>query len=343
MSDSKYTLKIEIDDSKIREIEKRLMNIVNGKGGLGEKATSASSGGSMMKNIAKLGTIAVGVAGLVMLVKKIAEITVSASPMFQQMLKLINFGVLLILRPLGDFFGFFLRPLIIYFLRSIVLPFYRLMRPIMQKLGTFLGMSVTQNVAGTLSGVWALITGDWEEVSRITSESNARIQAFWEGVSTDVSIWLTSLDLPSFSELTTNITTWISDQGLLLPNFGGMIFSSLATWLIFETAKLPTFEALITRWNEWTANISLPNWEDVTNIIDSITAGILGIVDSIRDFIIDLASKFGVDLGWNDSRTQSPITIIPQEYFSDESNSSMVDWSETPEGRFSDSGKGGGH
>jgi hypothetical protein len=144
MSSNTYTLKIDIDDSKIRELEKRLMAIMGGKtaglSGVAGAATGKSDKGSMMKNIAKLGVIALGVGSLVGLVSKLTGMIVDSSPMLKGMLKLLNYSVMLILRPIGDFFGFFLRPIIIYFMRSIALPWYKQMRPIMQALGSKLGV-----------------------------------------------------------------------------------------------------------------------------------------------------------------------------------------------------------
>lgn len=144
MSSNTYTLKIDIDDSKIRELEKRLMAVMGGKtsglSGLAGAATGKNDKSALMQNIGKLGVIAIGVGSLVALVSKLTGMIVDSSPMLKQMLKLFNYSVMLILRPIGDFFGFFLRPLVIYFLRSVALPFYKQMRPIMQAVGTFVGM-----------------------------------------------------------------------------------------------------------------------------------------------------------------------------------------------------------
>ena len=143
MSSNTYTLKIDIDDSKIRELEKRLMAAMNGKlaGMPNPNPDKGGGGGGIAKNIAKLGVIALGVGSLVALVSKITGMIVDSSPMLKGMLKLLNYSVMLILRPIGDFFGFFLRPIVIYFLRSVALPFYKQMRPIMQALGTWLGVN----------------------------------------------------------------------------------------------------------------------------------------------------------------------------------------------------------
>ena len=92
MSSNTYTLKIDIDDSKIRDLEKRIMAIMGMNGtqrsGLGDKMTDASKGGdknSIGKNIAKLGIIAIGVGSLVGLAAKISGMIVDSSPMLSQM------------------------------------------------------------------------------------------------------------------------------------------------------------------------------------------------------------------------------------------------------------------
>tara|TARA_R110000850_G_scaffold77618_1_gene167906 strand:+ start:791 stop:1876 length:1086 start_codon:yes stop_codon:yes gene_type:complete len=141
MSSSTYTLKIDLDDSKIRDLERRLMAIMNGKMAGLPNPSKPDKGGGLGKAIAKLGIIALGVGSLVGLVSKLTGMIVDSSPMLKGMLKLLNYSVMLILRPIGDFFGFFLRPLMIYFLRSVALPFYKQWRPIAQALGTWLGMS----------------------------------------------------------------------------------------------------------------------------------------------------------------------------------------------------------
>lgn len=349
MSSSTYTLKIDIDDSKIREIEKRLMAIVGGKqggGGLGATITKASSGGDIGKNIAKLGMIAAGVAGILFAVKKIAEMTVQASPMFMQMLKLINFGVMLILRPIGDFFGFFLRPLIVFFLRSIILPWYRLARPLMQKWGAWLGGVALGNLSSGLEGAWAIITGDWETVSRLTTEGNAKIQAFWDGAVLSVGEWITSLNLPSFEAISTGITEWIDTQLSGLVQWWYLIWSAITTWINDNVPKLPSWEAITTGWNLWVEeNLAfLPSWESIGSAVSAIQNGLLGIIDSIRQFFIELAAKIGIDLtgllgGGNTTQTPTPVGITDIQ-----AENMMHPWTqtETPSSGLSDSAKGHG-
>mgnify|MGYP003634240916 CR=1 FL=1 len=72
------------------------------------------------------GGMALGAAGAgVGLASKIID----SSPLMQQMLKLLNFGIMLILRPIGDFFGMLMRPILILLLRKFIIPFYQTVYP----------------------------------------------------------------------------------------------------------------------------------------------------------------------------------------------------------------------
>ncbi len=132
-----YVLKVKIDDSDLKKLEKRIAGLITGK-------SVSSSGGAgnqneLMKNLAKLGLIATGVTGLLAVANKIKTLLVDSSPMLQQMLKLLNFSIMLIFRPIGDFIGFILRPVIIFFLRRFIIPWYKDVYPVMKNLGTKIG------------------------------------------------------------------------------------------------------------------------------------------------------------------------------------------------------------
>ena len=91
------------------------------------------------KGMKMAGAIGLGALGLASLAKKGFQALVESSPMLKQMMKMLNFGVMMILRPIGDFFGFLFRPILIYLLRKFIIPFYQTYLPIMQKLGTQIG------------------------------------------------------------------------------------------------------------------------------------------------------------------------------------------------------------
>jgi hypothetical protein len=91
----------------------------------------------------------------------------SASPMFQQMMKLLNFGIMMVLRPIGDFFGFLFRPILIMLLRKFIIPWYTKMYPQMMKWGTEIGTKLAGaftalangDVAGAFAALWGKV--DW--------------------------------------------------------------------------------------------------------------------------------------------------------------------------------------
>ena len=148
-----YILKLAIDDSQLKALEQRLGGIMGVHGGNNNGGTS-----EVTKNITKLGAIAIGVGGILGLVKKITDMTVNASPMLTAMLKLFDTSVSLILRPIGDFIGFALRPILMYFLLYVALPFYRYFAPFMQKYGNALGQ-IFASPAGLTAIIAAGVAG----------------------------------------------------------------------------------------------------------------------------------------------------------------------------------------
>ncbi len=125
----------------------KLEKIMSGKGG-----SSSNSGGAGglgkglagmqkmgMGGIAKLAGIAGGITILVGLIKKITALIFDSSPMLKQIMTLMNFGLMLIFRPIGDFIGFMLRPIVVLLLRQVIIPFYRDVLPIAREFGDLLG------------------------------------------------------------------------------------------------------------------------------------------------------------------------------------------------------------
>ena len=108
--------------------------------------------------------IGAGSAGVIIGILKKA---LDASPMFQQIYKLLNFGIMMILRPIGDFFGFLMRPIMIMLLRKFIIPWYTKMYPQMMKwgneIGTKLAGALTALMNGDIGGAFAQLWGevDW--------------------------------------------------------------------------------------------------------------------------------------------------------------------------------------
>lgn len=82
--------------------------------------TSQGGEGSKIPQFVKIAGFAAGLAGAAGLGKLIID----SSPVLQAMLKILNIGIMFILRPIGDFVGFLLRPLILALLKFAI-PFYK--------------------------------------------------------------------------------------------------------------------------------------------------------------------------------------------------------------------------
>ena len=68
-----------------------------------------------------------------------SKLIIDSSPLLQAMLKLLNVGIMLILRPIGDFIGFLLRPLLIEFVKKVAIPAYKGGAKLAKKWGDSLG------------------------------------------------------------------------------------------------------------------------------------------------------------------------------------------------------------
>lgn len=104
-----------------------------GEKGLGGKLSGAKEFFSKHKMGMMIGAGSAGV--LIGILKKAFD----ASPMFQAVKKLLNFGIMMVLRPIGDFFGFLLRPIMVWMLRKLIIPFYQTYLPVAQQMGTDVG------------------------------------------------------------------------------------------------------------------------------------------------------------------------------------------------------------
>lgn len=316
-SNNTYTLKIAIDDSKIRDLEKRLTGLMSGSALGGANPVPAQGGNQkgVMNNILKLGAIAVGVTGVLALVQKIVSMTVDASPMLKQMLQLFNFSIMLILRPIGDFFGFFLRPLLIYFLRTVALPFYRTFRPIMIQLGTWLGTQLVDNLkeAEQAGGkkVWEEGFGLEDGIANLKSNLLA-----WGALFNVV-----DGENDSFE----NMKKWIADSEA---NFGKIndFFTGIGTGIdgftVLADEQFETWKTNVTTWltawnpimflvnsiNGWIAELELPSWDDVTETFKTIETAVGDLATAIYDAIWAIIDKITLGLLNNKDDDDKPNT-----------------------------------
>jgi hypothetical protein len=235
-------MKLVIDDSAIRKLEERMGKLMGGGGSSSGSGSSGSeSGDSPFKNLLKLTAIAAGIALLVTAVKKIVEKVVEASPALQAMFKLLDASITLILRPFGDFVAFLLKPLLIIFLTKVALPFYKLMQPLMQFLGTSVGNTIAGGANAVIDGGVSLFKGDFE--------------GFMNSLNAFKGIWLTFVD-------------WISDALGLSPELQETL-SGFWDFIVGLVVRPEIFDAIKRFW-EWFDNLGVPEWvsEQINRFIE---------------------------------------------------------------------------
>ncbi len=166
----------------------QLAKIFN-KGGAGTKDKKEEKKGllaGMTSGLGKLGMIA----GLVGIVVGMVKMLVSSSPMLKSILKLFNFGIMLILRPIGDFIGFMLRPIMLMILTKFILPFYQNALPMMQEMGTLVGETLVPWIEKIFLGVIGagqLIVGALTFNGKLYDEGMANLEtAFGVEVAKDI-------------------------------------------------------------------------------------------------------------------------------------------------------------
>jgi len=127
------------------------------EGKLAEGISSMKEFANKHKTGILIGAGSVGI--LLTVLKKAFDV----SPMFQAIKKLLQFGFMLILRPIGDFFGFIMRPIMVMMLRKFIIPWYKDVYPVMKKLGTWIGNNLTP-AAESAMGVVAAINEGFKDV-----------------------------------------------------------------------------------------------------------------------------------------------------------------------------------
>jgi hypothetical protein len=83
------------------------------------------TGGALFKKTGQMGiNKLLGLGGLTVVGALMGKM-ISSSPLLQAMFKILNTSLTLIMRPIGDFFGAFFRPMFIYFLKEVAIPFFQ--------------------------------------------------------------------------------------------------------------------------------------------------------------------------------------------------------------------------
>lgn len=312
------TLLLKIDPSDLKEAIKKLENAGLGTRGGGSSSSQGSSSnvyqmfGSKAKiftALAKISFIAAAVALIAKAVQMIASRIVDSSPILQTMLTLMNTAITFILRPIGDFIAFFLRPLIIIFLRQVAIPMYKTWGPIMRNLGTFLGTGFAAELKSVFGPREERTDKLHEDIMTKQQDNVKNITKFFNDIKVAIlGLSISEIKFPEIdmSGLQSGFDTWITaineritvgfgifgknfENNVIIPlqnlniDFSGAadLFNNM--WITLSTA----FGSIAPRFEEFSVWIT-GVIESAKLPLESAIATITGFFDTIRNFFIDL-------------------------------------------------------
>tara|TARA_R110002012_G_C11673802_1_gene613394 strand:- start:7765 stop:9315 length:1551 start_codon:yes stop_codon:yes gene_type:complete len=285
----------ETDPSKREELGREMTQ----KQGEQDEAKEKMDEG-MGKNLSKLGEFAdkhktgillgAGAAGTLL---KVLKMAFDASPMFQQMSKMLKFGVMMILRPIGDFFGFIMRPIMIMLLRKFIIPWYTKMYPVMIEMGNLIGQKLAGAfealAEGDVSKAFALLFKD-VDFKQILVDMTQGIRDWvdntdWAQVQTDIANALIAFGTGIWDYVLEPLGTWAYDE--LKKWWDDGIESINANWNNYWLSVYAWFAAGVggieDSWNKFWTGV----WEWFSGGIKTIGANWTGLWTTIWNWIMD--------------------------------------------------------
>ena len=259
-------------------------------------------------------------AGSAAVILKVLKMAFDASPMFQQMKKLLQFGVMMILRPIGDFFGFLMRPILVMLLRKFIIPWYQYAYPKMIKMGDQIGKILTWLLGFGFANLFSNLTLTYDPdldpffgTSGVFTKLGQDIQAIdWAGIKTSItglfSTLVTDIQNINWADVQTTITDKLTEfasiftTGNLTESWNKMktFFSGIGLeasgWLTSQWGKVTSFfkdlridtqigGAIQEAWDGFAGN--------VTSIFENIVSQILLIPSKIWTGLTSIASSIG--------------------------------------------------
>ena len=285
----------ETDPSKREELGREM---IQKQGEQGEEKEKMDEG--MGKNLSKLGQFAdkhktgillgAGAAGTLL---KVLKMAFDASPMFQQMSKMLKFGVMMILRPIGDFFGFIMRPIMIMLLRKFIIPWYTKMYPVMIEMGNLIGEKLSGAfealAEGDVSKAFAILFKD-VDFKQILVDMTQGIRDWitntdWDQVKTDISNALIAFGTGVWEYVLEPLGQWAYDE--LKTWWDNGVESITANWNSYWLSVYSWFASGVggieDSWNKFWTGV----WEWFSGGIKEIGANWTGLWTTIWNWIMD--------------------------------------------------------
>ena len=300
-------------------------------GGIVEKKgfSKMFSGLNKLGGLAKKGALPIGIGmGVAGILMSVIVKALSASPLFQQIMKMIKFSVNLILMPIGTFFGAILRPILITLLRKFIIPYYSTWMPKMMTIGTSIGEGIIEffevlekEGIGAAMGVLfkdvdvgALI---WDALAKaipvfIAADFIAGLFKWGDGTDVnglgyEVNAWFTKglAEAPTaWDDFWTKTSAWFSGGIAGITSTFTDIWTSITTWFAGTLGEITYGAAsifgIVTSWFSTGLTTTIITFTDIWDTIISwfqkgingVSAGFGGIIDTITNAILGGGSDY---------------------------------------------------
>lgn len=183
------TINLKDSNNVLKKIEG-----LNGGSGGGARAGATTSGGGVLQKIQSLNLSQLAVLGGIGLsIGFVANQMVKSSGLLQQQFKLWETSMSLIFRPIADFFGSIMRPVMMALLGNLIIPFYKAAFPWFREHGRKLGediavlvKQVTPAMLETLKGIFEVIPGIAKGILDVTPDMLKTLQVLLDVTKTDI-------------------------------------------------------------------------------------------------------------------------------------------------------------
>jgi len=300
-------------------------------GGIVEKKgfSKMFSGLNKLGGLAKKGALPIGIGmGVAGILMSVIVKALSASPLFQQIMKMIKFSVNLILMPIGTFFGAILRPILITLLRKFIIPYYSTWMPKMMTIGTSIGEGIIEffevlekEGIGAAMGVLfkdvdvgALI---WDALAKsipvfVAADFIAGLFKWGDGTDAnglgyEVNAWFSKgLEeaTTDWDDFWTKTSAWFSGGIAGITSTFTDIWTSITTWFAGTLGEITYGAAsifgIVTSWFSTGLTTTIITFTDIWDTIISwfqkgingVSAGFGGIIDTITNAILGGGSDY---------------------------------------------------
>ena len=196
--------------------------------------------------------------GISFAVGGIFGVLTDSSQLLQGMLKLINTGVMLILKPIGDFITLVFRPIVVLLYQWVIVPFYKYVYPALTALANMLG----KNLESNLVGIFELLTGQGESAGKRVEETNKILTDGFSSISDVWNAFMVSLPSVDFNKGLETLAKFFKTVGSVVSTIMSQSWDKLVK-LFVEIGKA-------------VSGFISDNWETLVSFFGGLAWGILG-------------------------------------------------------------------